>query len=211
MICFRPDATSGYDADFDCFKLYGDSEAPQLYSVTPGSSKLTVNSLPFEGVNTVVPLGFSVDTLGNGSYSITASNLESFSAGSTITLEDTKEASSQELIANPVYTFNYTTGEDPSRFLLHFYNPAYGIDNQSKPGSMQIYSVRHDIYLKDLTGNRISGEVHIYNMLGQEISIQTISGQGSLSKITLNSKTGYYLVKLITSSNTYSGKVFITE
>jgi hypothetical protein len=208
IICFRPDATSGYDTDFDCFKLYGDKEAPQLYSVTPGASKLTINSLPFAGINTVVPLGFSVDTNGTGSYSITASNLKSFQSGTTIILEDKKETKTQELTVNPVYTFNYTNGDDADRFLLHFFNPSFGINDPGRENDMLIYSFGQDVYLKDLTGNPEKGDFYLYDMMGKKITQKPVAGI-SLNKYTFNLPDGYYIVRVITKDKTHNCKVYL--
>jgi hypothetical protein len=206
IICFRSDATEGYDNELDCFKFYGDKAAPQLYSVTTGASKLTINSMPYAGINTVVPLGFSIESNGNGNQSITASNLESFRSGNTIILEDIKEMKTQELTINPVYTFTYTEGDDPARFLLHFFNP-YFVE-PGKENDMLIYSYGKDVYVKDLTGTPEKGVFYLYDMMGQEITDKPVSAI-SLNKYTFNLSNGYYVVRVITKDKTHNTKVYL--
>jgi hypothetical protein len=91
---------------------------------------------------------------------------------------------------------------------LHFYNPFFGIYDPTQGSDLQIYSYGHDIYLKDLTGNPVKGEVFIYNMLGQEITHKPISAS-TLNEYTFNLPTGYYVVRVITKDKAYTGKVYM--
>jgi hypothetical protein len=188
--------------------MYGRVEAPQLSTLSTNGSTLTINALPFAGKNTVIPMKFSVSSNGTGNYSITATKLESFRAGTIITLEDKKTTTTQALTQNPVYNFSYTTGDDPERFLLHFYNPFYGIDEQFQVNDMHIYSYGHEVYLKDLTGNPEKGDMFIYNMMGQELAHKTVSAI-SLNKYTFNLPDGYYIVRVITKDKAFNGKVYL--
>jgi len=208
VIYFRPDATSGYDKDFDCQKLNGTAIAPQLYAVSSDDSRLTIDVLPFAGINTSIPLEFSVSSEGTGNYSMTASKLESFRAGTKIRLEDKKESKTQELTENPVYNFSYNEGDNPSRFILHFFNPFYGIDDHDREDGLLIYSSGKDVYLKNLTGNPEKGEMFIYNTLGLEITQKSVSAI-SLNKYTFNLPDGYYIVSVVTSDKTYNNMVFL--
>jgi uncharacterized repeat protein (TIGR01451 family) len=208
IVYFRPEVTTGFDYGFDFLKLYGFQGAPQLCAVTSDDVRLSVEGIPFAGKNTVVPLEFSVETNGTGDYSIKASKLETFPTGTTITLEDKKTQATQELTANPVYNFSYVNGDDPARFLLHFYNPLFGIEDHGKNMDMQIYSYSHDIYLQDFTGNPEKGEMFLYNMMGQEVAHKHVSAI-SLNKYTLNLPNGYYIVRVITKDKTYNSKVYL--
>jgi len=208
IVYFRSDVTSGYDQDIDCIKLNGADVAPQLCAISSDDYKLTIDALPFAGLNTVVPLEFNVSSNGTGDYSITASKYEGFSYGTTITLEDKKKSKMQELMTNPVYIFNYEDGEDPARFFLHFYHPPFGINDQDKEKNILIYSFNHDVYLKDLTGNPEKGDFYLYNVMGQEISHKPVSAI-ILNKYTFNLPVGYYVVRVITNDKTYNGKVYL--
>jgi hypothetical protein len=208
IVYFRSDVTGGYDQDIDCFKLNGAVSAPQLCAVSSDNDKLTIDALPFTGDHTVVPLEFNVLSGGSGNYSITATKMESFPAGTRITLEDKKTDSSHALITNPVYNFNYTEGENPARFLLHFYSPFYGINDQGKNNDLLIYSFDHEVYLKDLTGTPGKGDFYLYNMIGQVIAHEPVA-EISLNKFTFCLPNGYYIVRVIKKDKTYYGKVYL--
>ncbi|MBK7213171.1 MAG: hypothetical protein IPH88_07740 [Bacteroidales bacterium] len=76
---------------------------------------LSINALPQQDV---IDLGFKCGV--NGTYTITSEGMESFDATTPIWLEDLKTGATQNLRTNPVYSFNYATGEAENRFKLHF-------------------------------------------------------------------------------------------
>jgi hypothetical protein len=207
-VILRDYATINYDNLYDASKLSGGAESPQLYTVTPDEATLTINTLPYTGKTTTVPLNFMVFQNGTGSYSLTASNLQSFNTGTTIFLEDKKLNQTQELTVNPVYVFNYTDGDNSSRFMLHFFNPSFGINEAGNDNSMLIYSYGHDVYLKDLTGHPEKGDFYLYDMLGQKIAQKPVADI-TLNKYTFNLQDGYYIVRVITKNNTQTCKVYL--
>jgi len=210
IICFNPGTTNNTDAAVDAVKLTGDKEAPQFYSVTPDQSHLSVNTMPFAGINTVVPLDFYVESKGTGNYSITASNMETFRAGTRMTLEDKKTNTNQVLSENPVYNFSYTEGENSSRFLLHFFNPYYGIDDMKDSQELAIYSYENNIYVKDITGKDMKGLMMVYNLVGQGVDTRKLTG-GTLNKFSMNLEQGYYVVEVFSNDKVYHGKVYLTR
>jgi hypothetical protein len=156
-------------------------------------------------LNTVVPLGFSLNA--DAPVTITASNLESFKSGTKIYLEDTKDASMNELTINPVYTFTASATDAVNRFVLHFYNPSWGIADFNTPG-LQIYSFDEYVYVRNLSGGNTKGEILIYDQLGRKVFI------GKLQDIVLNKylpdvNEGYYMVRVVTLDNSYTQKVYI--
>jgi hypothetical protein len=207
-VVFRDYSTPNYDNAYDAYLFPGGARAPQLYTVSDDNSYLTINSLPFAGKNTTVPLSFNVRENGTGSYVLTASNLGSFSYGTTITLEDKKLAKTQELTKNAVYNFNYTSGDDASRFLLHFYNPAYGINDVGRKDDTQIYSDGYDVYVKDFTGHPVSGDLHIYNMIGQEVLKEPVAAI-TVNKYAVNLPGGYYIVRVIMKDKIIVNKIYL--
>jgi uncharacterized repeat protein (TIGR01451 family) len=210
IVCMNDGSTSNYDALVDAQKLTGDPEAPQLSSVTTDQVKATVNTLPFAGKTTVVPLDFYVTLNGSGNYTFTASNLETFRTGSTITLEDKLINTTQVLTDNPVYHFTYTDGDNSSRFLLHFYNPYFGIDEKNDLQDVAIYSYEKNIYVKDMTGKELKGEMVVYNLVGQTIVTKNLTG-GTLNKFPMSVEEGYYLVEVFSGDKVYHGKVYLTR
>ncbi|MCO5256667.1 MAG: hypothetical protein M9926_07895 [Lentimicrobium sp.] len=104
FIRFNSAATPLFDGRHDAYKLWGLSNAPQLYSIVPGDV-LSINELPFEG-NEVVNLGFKCGV--GGTYSITASGMESFSASTPVMLEDLKLQYHPDICARTRLTISLT-------------------------------------------------------------------------------------------------------
>ena len=209
IVYFQSDMTAGYDQGTDCIFLTGADGAPQLNAVTSDNMKVTIEALPFAGINTVVPLEFTVNSDISSNYTLTASNLETFRLGTTITLEDKKTNTSQLLTTNPVYQFTFSNGDSPSRFLLHFYNPFYGINDKIKDQpDLQIYSFDHEVYLKDNSGHPDTGDCYLYDIMGNEIMHSPIAAL-TVNKYTVNLPNGYYIVRVITRDKIINNKIFI--
>jgi hypothetical protein len=122
IVVFVPDATPGFDPEYDAYKLMGIIEAPQLYSIIPGIN-LAINALPQILVNLEVQLGFKVGVI--NTYTITATELTSFDPSVTIFLDDTRDNVLTDLVANPVYSFTAKPIDDIERFKLYFRYPVY--------------------------------------------------------------------------------------
>jgi hypothetical protein len=200
FIRFNSAATPLFDGRHDAYKLWGLSNAPQLYSIVPGDV-LSINELPFEG-NEVVNLGFKCGV--GGTYSITASGMESFSASTPVMLEDLKLNTIQDLRQNPVYNFTYNTSDNENRFRVHF-KASTGINDPSL-GGISVYSYNHTVVITNTTG--FDGDVRIYDLAGREL-INTNMGSRMTTRIPVQAVIGTYIVKVITEKGTVNHKVFI--
>jgi len=201
FINFNMNATSGFDQQFDGFKLWGIDEAPQLYSYNAGQS-YSINVLPAINPPLTVSVGFFAGVSGN--YSITASELGSFDQNIPITLEDLKTSQITDLRQNPVYNFTASNTDDHNRFLVHFGRSTTGIDNPVK-NDVMIYSSAGNIYINS---NGTEGNVYIYDMLGRELASEKLKAS-ALNNFKI-SHTGYYLVKVVTPKNVSVKKVLCT-
>jgi hypothetical protein len=202
---FDPGTTSGYDPGYDAYKLWGLSEAPQLYTRI-GDLNVTCNSLPFDKKNIVVPMGFRCDL--NGQYMLKVDSIETFNNNIAISLEDLKLSATQDLKLNPVYLFTYNTLDDANRFILHFDDATFGVNDMKNIQPVQIYSFEECIYIKSQDGILRAGKVFVYDLVGKELFYSTLINR-SLNKITPNLKEGYYFVRLVTSDGVYNSKVFL--
>jgi hypothetical protein len=122
IVVFIPESTPGFDPQYDAYKLPGSPEAPQLYSIIPGTN-LAINALPEILINYVVQLGFKVGLTNN--YSITATETNSFDPSVSIFLDDTKDGVLVDLKTNPVYNFTAAPGDNIQRFKLYFRYPVH--------------------------------------------------------------------------------------
>ncbi len=199
-IRFNADATTGFDPDYDAYKLFGVAGCPQIYSLV--SPALSVNTLPDYTSQTIIPIGFKVGV--NETYTITASGMGTFPAGTDLYIEDLLLGKNQNLTVNPVYQFTATTTNPVHRFNLHF-SPLTGMAGKST-GNLNIYSSENNVYVN--IPMELHGEIVIYDLLGKEVKRQSIESN-TLNKVSLNTQLGYYLVKVMGDKTTVSGKVFI--
>jgi hypothetical protein len=204
---FDPNTTSEYDPGNDAYKLWGLSKAPQLYTRI-GNLNVTCNSLPFDKKNMLIPMGFRCDL--NGQYMLKADSIGTFTSNITISLEDQKLNVTQDLRLNPLYSFIYDTRDDPTRFILHFDDAAFGVNGSKNIPPVQIYSFGDNICVKSQDGILREGKVFVYDLLGKEFYQGTLINE-TLNRLNLNKVEGYYLVQVITKDGIYNGKVFLQK
>ncbi|MFZ4521018.1 MAG: T9SS type A sorting domain-containing protein [Bacteroidales bacterium] len=199
VIRFDEGATTGFDPAFDSHFLSG--YAPLFYSVA-GSEHLSTNSLPEVGGTVQIPVSFVKNDGSN--FTIEAKKISNLFG--PVILNDLKTNSSQDLTLNPVYSFTSTSGDDPNRFLVTFHS--VGINETQTGKVFTIYTSGNTLYVTDVTGKN-QGVVYVYNLMGQRLLQQNVGG--NLTKITLNTPTGYYLLKIVTNDHAYTTKVFINN
>ncbi len=193
----HPTANGGAEKMFSFYET-----APSLYTVKPEGKY----SVDFRGEAGAVTIPLSFKAGADGNYTITASQLESFTSSTDITLEDVKLNTTQNLIQNPVYTFSSAKTDDGARFLLHF-GGTFSIGENTKEQPFVVYASGNTVCISNASGSEMKGEVYVYNTLGQIMMQQKLSD--NLAQFSLNTGTGYYLVKVITEDNAYTSKVFI--
>ena len=203
FVRFDAASSSAFDFGMDAPKIDGILEAPQMYSVIASTEfpNLTWNTLPQIAGNEIVNLNFKVGV--EGTYTITASDLESFVDDVAVTLVDLKNNFSQKLNDNPVYSFTATPGDASARFLLVF-SGATGIDNPAFAG-VNIYAYDRNIMVNMPAG--IQGDITVYDMVGKEL-YRTPSHTG-LNSIPFHRASAWYVVKVSNEKGNISGKVFI--
>ena len=101
------------------------------------------------------------------------------------------------------YTFDYTAGEAADRFVIHFgalSTPEFDVS------SVKIWSNEDVIYVQ---APNINGEIIVVNMMGQEMARTDIDP--GTNEIQMSEVNTYYIVKVLTSENAVTGKVYIPE
>ena len=189
-IRFMEEAEAGFAKDGDFHKLFS-TEVPQIYT-TAGEDKLAINALPSTAS---VPMGMTSTV--SGSYTISAIEISEFSH---VVLEDLVTGIQTDLLAGS-YTFEYTTGDDEARFIVHFTPLGIG-DNFAN--MVNIWSSANNIYVQTPD---VTGDIVVFNMMGQEV-VRTDIEPGT-TVIPMNDVNTYYVVKVLTSDNAVTGKVFI--
>jgi hypothetical protein len=205
FVYFTNKATQDFDGKFDAHKLMSmESMVPMIYTITPDESYLAINSLPPSATSRALPLAFKAGI--DGSYTINASNLNSFLSDVSIVLEDLKTGASQNLKQNPVYSFNGSTTDITNRFLLHF-TGTIGIPDQIVISPVKIYSSDKTVYISCSSG-LLNAQVIITDLVGKQILTKNLDNQ-VLNKIQLDVVEGYYIVKVQTAQTVKTVKVFI--
>jgi hypothetical protein len=198
FIRFTDNSTSGFDKQWDAYKLRGGNSVPTFCTMSE-NTKLSVNSLPLNSLESFVPV--SVEPVTQGIYTINLTE-NSLSSDTYITIEDLKTGSMQRLNDNPVYTYEAATNDDPERFRIHFKNatsigdPAANVDFFTSVlyGQLSAFSsVDGIITLSDLAGRIIAfGKVSKGNTVKFNLE-----GQNGIFIVTLSSQTGNKTNKVI--------------
>jgi len=203
IVGFNNSATESFDSEFDAYKIPGNTEAPQMYAVE-GDYSLSMDILPvLEEV--IVPVSFTVGA--EGTYTITASDVESFAQGTDIYLEDLAEDKMINLNKTKVYEFMATPLDDADRFQLHFgFKSGFEEPEANELSSVKIYSVNKDVYVA--VPESVAGNIEIYDIMGQLV-VEKSAISGTLNKIRIHNNPGIYIVRMMASDKVYSEKVYI--
>jgi hypothetical protein len=200
MFAVNPEATAGYDSNFDAYKLFGNADAPQLYTKA-SDLNLSISSVDVIEAETEFPVMFKAGVDGN--YTITSSYPESFMSGSQIILTDNLTGLRHDLRQNPVYAFNAAAGDDANRFKLSF--ATVGIEEPSGL-NIGVYAAGNQIRL--VLPELMKGRVNISNLSGQLLYSQNFNGSGELG-IGASYPAGVYLVTVISANGSTTRKVFV--
>ena len=202
VIHFTSSSSNQADVN-DALRLAGlDPSAVQMYSYI-GNDKYVINSLaPLNGNAYSVNLGFEPKV--DGSFSITAENINTFVTGTTILLQDKKTNTLYDLIQNPVYNYSATINDSIQRFVVYF-NSSPNSTIEPQTSNTNIYSYDNAIYVQSV--DKIKS-INVFNMLGQVI-YRTESCNNNQIKIPMSIVDACYIVRVITDKKVYSEKVIV--
>jgi len=113
-------ATMNYDQNRDFLKMYSNmiDEVPSLCFITEDDIDVCVNAVP--NTTTSVPLKAFAGSLALGTYTLTFENVGNFVKNACIKLEDLVLGTTQDLKANPQYTYEALAGDESiNRFIIH--------------------------------------------------------------------------------------------
>ncbi len=192
VIRIHPDATLGFDAQWDAHKLVAfggnsisifstDNNGMAINSVPPGTESIPID---FSGQN-ATQMTVSLTEVGHFEHVF----LTDESAGITVDLK-----------AEP-YTFTYRSYLH-HRFYIHFI--LTGLNEKPERTAMSTFGTKQHINIVNNNGKQIN--VTIYNLLGQKI--KSFNTEGTTVQIAVVSNR-YYLVKMQNESQTITKKVFV--
>ena len=206
VIRFIEGTSGGMDINFDASKLFSFvEEVPQL-SINTGTQLLALNTLPQLTGNLAVTLGFRCGT--DGIYQIDLSDRTQLDDSVSIYLKDLLYGHSVNLTSFKTYRFTHHRVDSGNRFRL-FFNPSAGlIENNFEVSNFSVFSNRNEISVIKNINQDESGEIIIYNMLGQKMLTKTLMND-RITNISTELPTGYYLLYIITNQYSYKEKVLI--
>ncbi|MCF8302563.1 MAG: T9SS type A sorting domain-containing protein [Bacteroidales bacterium] len=192
IITFHPDATLGFDLNFDSYFLTG--FAPMFYSIS-NNKLLALNALPECNKELVIPLGFVKNNSAN--FNIT---LEQNTTEQTLWLVDMKNNSEHNLSLEN-YAFISALDDDPNRFLLKFESNEESVNNA--PPSAYVY--QNTLYLPDNSGPT---KVEVFDLIGRCVLTSEITGDG-LQSMPLSLRGGIYIFRITGNGNTTTLKALL--
>jgi hypothetical protein len=209
IIRFLSDASDDYDSQYDAFKLLAEDDAvPQIYSVLQSDdSKMAINTLSPPG-DKAITVAVNFEESVDGTYTITANELN-FDAAVSVTLKDLKTNTTQDLKANPAYTFDYAQGDPVNRFEIQFGAGITSVNDVEKQElNVDIYANQNSVYIKTFDNSDYRYE--IYDMKGKMIQSDKLYNNG-LNTIKLNIRQGIYIVKVISGKQSFTKQVPILK
>jgi hypothetical protein len=209
--------TNGWEITCDAYALPGNTGQPFMYTSTTEGVMASPNRLQYntqtilDGTTRSIPL--SLDPGANGTFTFTATDLESFPVGTGIVLEDLQLGIEHDLNTNPVYTFtalasDYDPANPTNRFVVHF-SPASvtDIDNVIDL-TAGFYTAGEKVIMQLNILEPVEGVFSVLNAVGQSVmsnvNITTINGRHSEDVSEL--ANGVYVVRFVTDGKTFSGK-----
>jgi len=190
MVRFIDGTTVGFDAQLDGNKMFGAENMPSLYTTT-GGQELAID---VQSATEQVPMSFKSEN--PGAYSVAAFETSDFTE---VYLQDLQTGTITDLLAGS-HEFNHTDGVQ--NFIIHF--APVGI-NDINASTVNIWAVDNTIMVN--VPADVTGEIAVYNMMGQEVArtdIEAFETQIKVSDVNTN-----YIVKVISNSNTVTGKVYV--
>ncbi|KAF0194352.1 MAG: hypothetical protein FD166_3537 [Bacteroidetes bacterium] len=205
IIRVTPNATSMYDSQFDAAKFYGYEDAPQIYSVTPGQEKLSINSLKYSNDEQVIPVGFEYPV--SESVTLSFDGMDSFGPETGLYLEDLVTGSTTDLRLTSGYTFNHNPANDALRFRLHL-GETFGLNDPQKEVLYRIYTFNGNVYIQIPT---LSGEkvlVEWYDLLGRNLGSSSFTPDNT-GMITPPAGSNVVIVRVISGNTVFTQSLII--
>jgi len=116
------------------------------------------------------------------------------------------EAKLIELSAGEQYTFSTVAGDFTDRFKLYFSMTPTQIQELANETQVKIFSYGSDVFVNIHHGST-DGSILIYNMEGKLMYSEKITGVNN--RLSVQSGSGLYIVKVSNSDKTETAKVFI--
>ncbi|MFZ4463161.1 MAG: T9SS type A sorting domain-containing protein, partial [Bacteroidales bacterium] len=193
-------ASSDFDGEYDAYKLFGFNEdVAQIYT-SSNDVDYTINAQPVvDSLSTA--LNFRIGQ--SGTYTLTASGMESFNGDYLFIVKDNETGMSYNLKQNKTLTLTFNQGDIVDRFTLTIYKNTLGIEDNELKG-VNVYAADNKVYIE----NCPDSDVNVYSATGALVASRHF-GKAYLNSMVMNVPAGIYMVKLVSKNGTISSKLFI--
>jgi len=207
VIYFNPNASDGYDS-YDSPKMGNDNLAiPEIYTLS-GTEKMVINGLNKSIQDKELVLGFKTGQA--NSFSIKATELSNFDAGTKIILKDNLLNMEKVLALGSDYAFSSDITNSGSRFTIIFKSAsdATETNNTTDNTGINIFKNANGLITIQRNGDiGQEGRITVCNTVGQKL-IST--GTTGTSTVILKSFTsGVYLVSVNIAGTVTTKKIVI--
>ena len=200
-------ASNSFD-EYDAPKMFNNSVSMAEIYTLAGNEQLAINGLNAITNDTEIQIGFS--TLSSGTYSIKASQLSNFDAGTKVILKDYLDPN------NPVVTdlsdgssYSFTSdvsSNNISRFTLLFKAPSVATIINPENNSNVWISTRNGQIV--VNGSAATGAtLEVFNTVGQKVISRNLTGTNV--QLNDNIAPGAYLVRLTNEGKSITRKIII--
>ncbi len=198
-------ASVAFDASCDASKLSGSATLPQLSSHSSDGRKLSINGLPAESNELVVPLLYQSDT--EGLTNLVFSGYDNFPPEYNLLLEDLLHDSLLNIRQQSSYSFQHLQANDEARFRLHMLK-ATAMQEVEEDGNSYLFP------------NPTNDVVNFRNIEGEKLNVYNIEGKLLLSLDlhyplkTISLKhlpSGYYIIIIYKNGSQFWNKLIINK
>jgi hypothetical protein len=189
--------------------LNTDLTVPNIYSITPENTRLSINALPFtDEADFIIPLGLKSNQ--DGFVSFTIKDAQGIFADMRLFLSDMVTGTMQDLLPDQQYEIFLLTGEYHNRFYINAYSSTTDIP-EHKPVSDDIFIIYSSNGILKSQINKLSGSygtLTISNLLGQTLFSSKVyeTGYHEFDPII---KDGIFIATFTSGNIKSSRKLFI--
>ncbi len=191
----------------DMLKMYGSEEAPQLSSINEDNKKLTLNTLPLNRYETIIPLSFTLNASTQVEFVADNSSLQS---DITPFLVDKKANRTVNLRQNPVYTFNHENTDSDNRFELKFVNAVYSTPFDLVDENVIYVNSNNQLVISVPSMQNTKTLINVYDMQGKLVSSNSLF----LTDTFVTEAPfvpGIYMVSVSNSTQAVNKKIVVTR
>jgi hypothetical protein len=177
VVRYLPESSYDFDGQYDALKFKNWSAAPNIYSLTPDKTELSINSIPYSTETYLMEVGFEWN--GSGEVAIEVQGIESFGEWVSVFLDDLLTGARIDLRDQNTYSFIHEADNDPLRFNLRFMGVTGADELSNAENDTRIWSADRMLHLSHF--GKVPTLVEVFDMQGRLLYSQKLNGNSSSS------------------------------